>query len=550
MKNTKQLGMLLLFLTALLSSNFVIAQNLEGTYDKLLSENYSGEKPGVSALVYKDGKVLYRKAFGMADLELNVSMKPENVIEIGSITKQFTAVSILMLMEQGKLSLDDELTKFIPDYPVNGKKITVHQLLNHTSGIKSYTSMESFMALARQDMSPMELIDVFKNEPMDFDPGEKWLYNNSGYILLGYVIEKVSGQTYADFIVEHIFKPLGMKNSYYGSMTQLIPNRARGYSPAESGFRNANYLSLTLPYAAGSIMSCVDDMLLWHQAIRNNTLIKAESKALAFTNTKLNNGKPTNYGYGWMNNEVNGTPSIEHGGGIFGYTTSGVYVPDENIYTIVLTNRDGSSPVDVAIKMTALALGKPYPESGAGINLTSEQMEKWVGNYKFEDDVLRTISFEDGKLFSQREGSEKQLLFPVSENRFYFEDGMSSYDFSMEEDKKNAHFNARIQKSKGIETDKRPATEKEEIAIDPRVLPDYVGEYALAPTFILTVRTKGDKLFAQATGQPQFEVFPEAEDTFFLKVVAAKLVFGRDDSGKVIDVTLHQGGQEMKGMRK
>lgn len=550
MKNTNKIGLLILFVAVFLSSNFSSAQKLETTFDKILSKNYSGEKPGATALVYKDGEVLYRKAVGMANLELNVAMTPENVIEIGSITKQFTAVAILMLMEQGKLSAEDEIIKFIPDYPTNKKTITVHHLLNHTSGIKSYTSMESFMSLVRKDMTPTEIIDHFKNEEMEFDPGEEWSYNNSAYIILGHIIEVVSEKSYADFISENIFKPLGMKNSYYGSMTQLIPNRATGYSPAEGGWRNANYLSLTLPYAAGSIMSNVDDMLLWHKAVHNNTLITAESRAKAFTNTTLNNGDPTNYGYGWMINEINGSPSIEHGGGIFGYTTAGIYVPDENLYVIVLTNRDGSSPDGEAVKIAAHALGKPFPDSNTKVSLKDNQLKKWVGNYDFEGESLSSITFEDGKLFSQREGSSKLPIFPLSEHKFISEDGLASYEFGMQDGKKVVGFSARVNKAKGTETDKKPATEKEEITIDPRVLPDYVGEYELAPTFILTVTTKEDKLFAQATGQPQFEVFPESEDTFFLKVVAAKLVFDRDDSGKVIDVTLHQGGQEMKGMKK
>lgn len=550
MKNAKRLAMFVLFVGAIVSSNFSSAQKLESTIDKLLSENYSGDKPGATALVYKDGKVIYRNAVGMANLELEVVMKPENVIEIGSITKQFTSVAVLMLVEQGKLSVDDEITKFMPDYPTNGKKITVHNLLNHTSGIKSYTSMQSFMSLARQDMSPTELIGHFKNEPMDFDPGEEWSYNNSGYIILGHIIEVVSKKSYAEFIEDNIFIPLGMKSSYYGSMTELIPNRATGYSPIENGWRNANYLSLTLPYAAGSIMSTVDDMLLWHKAIHGNTLITSESKSKAFTNTKLNNGDPTNYGYGWMMREINGAASIEHGGGIFGYTTSGIYVPSENLYVIVLTNRDGASPVDVSVKIAANALGKPYLDSTAAVSLKSEQLKKWVGNYEFEKEVYRSVTFDDGKLYSQREGGGKSYIFPIAGNKFIFEDGLASYHFAMENGKKAANFSARGSKGKGLETDKKPATEKEEITIDPKILPDYVGDYELAPTFVITVTTEDNKLYAQATGQPQFQVFPESKDTFFLKVVAAKLVFSRDDNGKIIDVTLHQGGQEMKGVKK
>ncbi len=550
MKNKTKIVVFIFFVAVLFGSNFSYAQNLETEIDALLSENYSGDNPGSTALVYKNGKVIYRKAFGMANMELQIKMKPENVIEIGSITKQFTAVAILMLAEQNKLSVDDEITKFLTDYPTNGKKITVHHLLNHTSGIKSYTGMPSFIDFARQDHSPEDIVEFFKNEPMDFDPGEKYLYNNSGYILLGQIIEKISDQSYADFIDEHIFKVLKMNNSYYGSKTKLIPNRAEGYSPNQNGWQKALPMSMTWPYAAGALMSNVDDMLLWHKAIHNNTLISADSKAQAFTNTTLNNGDPTNYGYGWAVNEINGTPSIEHNGGIFGYTTAGIYIPSENIYVIVLTNRDGSGPQEITEKVAAHALGKPYLKPDPEVSLSEAQLKKWVGNYIFKDDVLRSITFEGGKLFSQREGSDKLPLFPINENEFIFEDGVVGYEFGIENGKKTASFSERISKSMGMETDRKPATEKEEIEIDAKVLPEYVGQYVLAPNFIITVTAEDDKLFIQATGQPKFRVYPESVDTFFLKVVAAKLVFGRDDSGNVTDVTLHQGGQEIKGMKK
>lgn len=546
----KKLPFLLLFTILFLSPLIAVSQNIEDTYTALLQKKYPKDGPGVSALVAKDGKVIYRQAFGVANLELTVPMTSENVFELGSITKQFTSVAILMLIEQGKLGLDDEITKFLPEYPTHNKKITLHHLLNHTSGIKSYTGMSSFMKLAREDKSPKEVIDHFKNEPMEFDPGEKWNYNNSGYIILGYIIEQVSGKTYEEFISENIFVPLEMKNSHYGSKTKLIPNRASGYMPIEDGYRNADYLSMSLPYAAGSLMSTVDDMLLWHKAVRDDVLISSQSKALAFKNSTLNNGEATNYGYGWQMNEINGVASIEHGGGIFGYVTQGVYVPSEDVYVILLTNSNGVSPQEVAVKMAAQAFENPFPTESMAVSLNTEQLEKWIGKYDFGDDVIRTLSVENDVMYSQRDGSEKLKLFAIADNKFVFEGGITQYQFGMENGKKIAQFSNRIQKSKGTETDKKLASEKEAIEIDPKILTDYLGEYALQPQFIITVTTKNNQLFAQATGQPQFEVFPEAEDVFFLKVVPAKLVFARDSNGKVTDVTLHQGGQEMKGNRK
>ena len=397
-------------------------------------------------------------------------------------------------------------------------------------------------------MTPTELMDVFKNEPMDFDPGEEWHYNNSGYIVLGYIIEKVSGDSYADFIQKNIFDKLGMKHSYYGSKSTLIPNRAAGYQPTETGYENSDYLSMTLPYAAGSIMSTVDDLLIWNQAIHNNILISKESKKMAFANHTLNNGKTTNYGYGWQPNELNGTPSIEHGGGIFGYNTMGVYVPSENVYVAVFTNANGNSPTALAVKMAAMAIGKPYNQT-TSIRLSSAQLEKWVGTYEFDDGALRIITLKDGNLYSQREGSEVFKLIATSESTFSFEDTTNTYIFSEENGKKVAIFKDRIDESKGVESAKKPNSEKASITLDAATLQQYRGSYELQPGFVIEISTKGDQIFAVATGQPQFEMFAEKVDRFFLKVVPASMDFNKDENGVIESLTLRQGGRDMVGKK-
>ena len=227
-------------------------KQLAAKMDQLLSEQFKTGETGAAALVSRKGQIIYKKAFGTANLELNIPMQPNHVFRIGSISKQFTAVAILQLMEQGKLGLQDDITKFIPDYPTHGHKITIEHLLTHTSGIQSYTGMKDFSAISRLDKKPEELIAFFKNQPMEFAPGTKWNYNNSGYFLLGFIIEKVSGKTYPQYIEEAIFKPLGMINSYYGSDSRIIKNRASSYGKAENVFVNAEPLSMTLPYSAGS----------------------------------------------------------------------------------------------------------------------------------------------------------------------------------------------------------------------------------------------------------------------------------------------------------
>jgi len=546
MKSIKIKGLTIIM--CFLSVVAIKAQSLETVVDQLLSEKYASGDPGATALIAKDGKVIYRKAFGTANLELDVPMKPEHVFELGSITKQFTSVSILMLVEQGKLNLQDDITKFIPDYPTHGKKISVHSLLNHTSGIKSYTAMDSFREMARNDLSPTELIDVFKNEPMDFDPGAQYAYNNSAYIILGHIIEVTSEMSYSDFVEQHIFQKLGMKNSHYGSMSKVIKNRASGYQPTENGFRNAEYLSLTLPYAAGSLMSCVDDMLLWSQAIHHNTLISEKSKQLAFTNGELNDGSALNYGYGFSVNEINDVPTIEHGGGIFGYETYGVYVPSENAYVIVLTNRNGNGPSDVTVQIAAHAIGKPFP-TNTSVAVSKEKMKQWVGTYEFGDGAIRYVTFEDGRLYSQREGSDNLALVAVGEDVYYFEESFTNYKFGKEDGLKVANFNSRIRKSKGLESDKKAPAAKEAVSIDASVIEKYIGTYEIQPGFTIEITTEGNKIFGTPTGQPRAELFAENETTFFLKVVQAQVVFKTDENGVAKSLTLNQGGREMEGKK-
>ncbi len=520
------------------------AQNISKKADALLSAYYPVDEPGAAVLVTRGDEVVYRKAFGMADLEHDISNRPEMVFEIGSITKQFTAVSILMLMEEGKLSLDDDITQFIEDYPTQGHHISIHHLLTHTSGIRSYTSMEAWKPVWRKDFTNEELIDFFKNQPMDFAPGEKFLYNNSAYFLLGVIIEKASGKPYAQFLDERIFKPLGMKNSYFGSHRQIIKHRAMGYQ-FEDKWLNAEYLSMTQPGAAGSIMSTVDDLYTWNKAVRDNKLISEASKQKAFTNYTLNNGEKINYGYGWEPNEIQASPTLEHAGGIFGYTSNGIWLPDENVYVVMLSNRDDKGPNEISTRLAAMAIGKPYPGKEDQAKVSEDVLKQYVGVYEFEDGSVRYITFEDSQLYSQRQGSSRFRIFPLSNDRFYYEESFAQITFMPTDDGgMGAAFKNRRTAIDGKRTSTTVPT-REEVGISESVLKDYVGEYELQPGFTITVTLEDGSLTAQATGQEKFPVFPESENKFFYKVVDAQIVFMRNEAGMVDSLILHQGGQEM-----
>lgn len=320
--------------------------------DSLLIEKFQPTDTGAVFLVAKDGVPLYKKAFGKANLELDVNMKPDSVFQIGSMTKQFTALSILILHEQEKLNVNDKVTKYLPDYP-NGANITLHHLLTHTSGIKDFTKMKSLWAVAKKDHSPQELVDFFKNSPVDFSPGEKFKYNNSGYALLGLIIELVSTETYESFVEKYIFKAIGMKNSRYANDREVVKNRAYGYHN-KGEYTNRMMVSLSLPYSSGSLMSTAGDLLIWQQAINQNLLVKQSTIDMAFSKYSINNGESISYGYGWHLKDLSGVPSREHGGSIFGFKSMGVYIPSLDVYVVGLTNCDCNSPTQITRDIAAL----------------------------------------------------------------------------------------------------------------------------------------------------------------------------------------------------
>lgn len=345
------LAIILLFVSTLVS-----AQTLSSKIDSVIqAEIKDPNGPGIVFMVAKNGKPMYQKALGKANLELNVDMNSEFVFQIGSMTKQFTAIAVMMLEEQGKLSVNDAVSKYVADYPL-GDKITIHHLLTHTSGIKDFTKMKSLREIAQKEMTSKMMVDFFKNEPVDFAPGEKFDYNNSGYVLLGHIIEVVSGESYEDFIEKNIFQKLEMNQSLFASDRQVIKNRANGYQKKESGYVNKTIINYSVPFSSGALMSTVNDMLKWQNALTKNKLINAESSKKAFSKHQLNNGVELKYGYGWHIREINGIPTREHGGSIFGYKSMGVYVPSLDIYVLGFTNCDCISPTQITQDIAKLVV--------------------------------------------------------------------------------------------------------------------------------------------------------------------------------------------------
>ncbi len=528
--------------------------DLAQAIDTLLEQTYATTEPGVAALVAREGRVLYRKGIGMANLELGVSIEPHMVFRLGSITKQFTAVALLMLMEDGKLSLDDDITAFLPDYPTHGHRITVEHLLTHTSGIKSYTSMPTWPPLWRTDMTLGELIDFFKDQPMDFAPGERWLYNNSAYVLLGAIIEKASGLPYEKFLDRRIFEPLGMAHSSYDHTAQIVPGRVAGYQKGADGIENAPYLSMTQPHAAGALLSTVDDLLTWDEALYTERLVTQETLRRAFTPATLNDGTSTGYGYGWAIASYEGHRLIEHGGGINGFLTDAIRLPDDHVYVAVLTNRMIAEPIpdQIAFKIAALTIGKPYRDRVA-VTLDPSRLDAYVGVYRVHGDeaVEHVVTREGDLLFAQRTGGAREEILPLSSTEFFYKNEAVYFDtclyVKMDGDTVTG-LEVRGRYGPGelaVKTNKPIPRARQAIALDPTLYDRYVGVYEAGPGFTIVVSREGGRLMAQPPGQAKTEILPESETLFFLSVVDAQVEFVQDDAGETTGLILHQGGQDL-----
>ncbi|MGE0129809.1 MAG: serine hydrolase [Blastocatellales bacterium] len=448
MNKTKAVATRLVVLTVL--SLFIavsaLAQEAAPITSKLDEYLSAAAKQGFtgSALVARDGKVIFSKGYGMANAEWDIPNTPQTKFRLGSITKQFAAASILLLQERGKLSVQDSVCKYVENCPAAWSGITIHHLLTHTSGIPNFTSFPDYPKTMMIPVTMESLIARFKDRPLDFKIGEKMSYSNSGYVLLGHIIEKAAGESYENFLQKNILDPLKMANTGYDHHDKILKNRATGYSLNRGKRINSLHIDMTIPHAAGAMYSTVEDLLAWNEALFSDKLLSAKSREAMMTVDK------NNYAYGLVVNQQHNRRMVSHGGGINGFATFLARFPEEKVTVVVLRNADYGSPNPgkVSSDMAAILFGEKY-------------------------EIPR---------------------------------------------------------------------ERVAIRIDPKILDAYVGQYELTPNFIITMTREGDSLMTQATGQPKFEIFPESETKFFLKVVDAQVTFVKDGKGAVTHLIMHQGG--------
>ncbi|HZR18305.1 MAG TPA: serine hydrolase domain-containing protein, partial [Verrucomicrobiae bacterium] len=332
--------------------------------DVLFSRMTTNHAPGLAVLVAQDCKVLFEKGYGLADLSHGTAITPKTKFRIGSITKQFTASSILKLQEQGKLSVNDKLSKFFPDFP-RGNEVTLRHLLTHTSGIRSYTDKPGFIEKVTSPVTPGELIDSFKNDPYDFDPGEKWHYDNSGFFLLGSIIEKVSGESYGEFLRKNFFDSAGMRDTGVHRAGAALEHEALGYQFDGGQFTNALNWDMSWAGGAGSLYSTVEDLYRWNEAIFGGKALSEASLKAAWTPVQTRENKnestDTGYGFGWSLGQFRGEREISHGGGLNGFSSLLLRLPSRHFTVVVLANAlpgaPGADPGGLAHLVTEIYLG-------------------------------------------------------------------------------------------------------------------------------------------------------------------------------------------------
>ena len=345
----------------------------------------SGAVAGMAVAVVRGRDTLLMKGYGFADVENQLPVTPLSVFRIGSVTKQFTSAAVMQLVEQGKVGRDDEITKYIPGFPTNGRHILVRHLLNHTSGIPSYTDVgPQFGKVMRLDLTRDSLIATVAHDSLMFEPGTHMYYNNTGYFMLGMIIEKVTGKKYGDYLGEKLFAPNGLAGTTYCDVKKLIPHRAQGYERNAAGLANADYISMELPFAAGSLCSTVRDLVSWTRKLHAGTIVSAASFREMTTPVRLPSKRPMTYGYGLIADSMGSHRLISHGGGINGFISELMHFPDDSLTIAVLANTSPAPSSAVAGALARAVLGLPTPPAPAPAkesSLTAAERARYVGNY-------------------------------------------------------------------------------------------------------------------------------------------------------------------------
>jgi CubicO group peptidase (beta-lactamase class C family) len=513
--------------------------------DQHLREKVKGADPGIAVLVARDGQILFQGGYGLADLENKTPVTVKTKFRIGSVTKQFTAAAILKLAEDGKLAIDDPLAKYFPDV-VNAQTITLRHLLTHTSGLHSFTDEPDFLSRVTKPISPAALIAEIQKYPPDFAPGTNFRYCNTAYFLLGEIVAKVSGQMYGEYLRTTFFEPLGMKDT--GVYVNAVPpqDAAVGYSFEKGSVKPAVDWDMSWAGGAGALYSTVGDLFRWTEALHAGRVVDAASfKEMTTINPLPPGVDGLSYGFGLVISDVEGLPANWHNGGLHGWSSNLVRLPQQRVTLVALANEmpplPQFQPASITRDLVKYFLAAEIPKEMAGVEdktVDPKTYPQFAGRYDYKSAIM-TVSVENERLFAQLTGQPKFEIFPKGKDEFFWKVVEARVHF-LRNDKGEVEA---AQHSQNGLTFKAARLADEAVKLTPEQLDAFIGDYRFGTDALLTVRRDGGQLFARLTGQPEFPIFPTAEDAFEWKVVEAHIHFVKGDDGKVTKAEHTQGGR-------
>lgn len=516
-----------------------ISEKLTRKLKTVTSESTSG----VAIMAFRDGKLILKAAGGMADIENKIPATVDTKFRIGSISKQFTAMSVIRLAERGKLSLQDPLSKYFPNLP-NAKEITLENLLTHTSGLPCYTSKPGFYQRVTVAAKPEQVISFFEKDMPDFKPGTNFKYCNSGYFLLGEIVAKVSGQSFAAYLDTEFFKPLGMNNTGIFDNSKPPQKMAFGYSLLEDKYQPALNWDMSWAGGCGAMYSTVGDLILWNEALYSGKVISKESLKNATTPFKSSLGANTgDYGYGLMIGKHRRIPIISHSGGLQGWTAELAYYPEQKCSVAVLTNAMPANP-DLNPKLIARSIAnrvledifKSVPPPQVDPSIKPNVYPEYIGKYDYVQAVME-ITVDNNRIFATITGQEPVELLPMGKDEFFWKDVEAEITFMRND---QGEITAALHSQFG---DSFLASRiSENVAFSEKQMDAFVGRYQYGPGTIMTCTREGKQLFAQLTGQAKLPIFPVNETTFAWKLVEAKVEFIKDNKGRITTARHSQNG--------
>ncbi len=532
--------------------------------DDVIRDMVQPDQPGIAVLISSGGKVLLSKGYGLADMEKETPITSKTKFRIGSITKQFTAASILKLQEEGKLKVTDKLSKYIPDYP-RGDEVTLHHLLTHTSGIENYTNKIDFLGKVIQGISSKDLIGSFKYDDFNFKPGDSYSYSNSGYFLLGFIVEKVSGQSYEKYLQETFFKPLGMNDSGVHNTELKLGNEALGYSRIEGETVSALNWDMSHAGAAGAMYSTVEDLNRWNEGIFKGRVLSQESLTVAHTGTKINTSDQLiDYGYGWGIGELGGLKFIQHSGLLNGFASYLIRFPQQELTIAILHN---ASPgfEDLNLDHIPIKIAKAYLREDMTVPSDSLKKARLVdntvnpksylafeGHFDYGSSSVLEVTTKNNRLFVQLTGQEKFELFPENPKKYFLKVVDAQIEFLYDKDSKVIA----VQHTQNGRSFRAPKLEDIDIVkVASEIIDSYVGAFKFNYIGNFTVSRKKDYLVVQVP--PKFhvpnnklELYAKSETLFFSpKISCIEVEFIKNGGDKVEKAIIHQGKFTFDGAR-